>query len=625
MVYEPILQDVYGFTHLRIHYKNNRYLHQIEMKRGVSISVRTDRKLAPCFTFPSHFAHRMFTKKENHDIPYNGVRNKRALRNPATERDVMKKIEEIKDPILRVFRTPHHYYLYSMNTDSVVEINAHIYSYFHTGRDLSLLEEADHRILSGLIDKGHISDRRVRTIYSPLDVRKAVSSGMEQLTLQVTQACNLTCSYCPYANATDGVLQRNHSSKSMDFTTARKAVDYFFAHSWATEEVVVSFYGGEPLLAFPLIRRVVEYIEREYAGIRVRYNMTTNATLFTDTMIEFLTENGFDILFSLDGPASIHDINRRRADGSGSFRAAYKKLQKVISAYGEDYQKHIQLNMVFDPANDLDQVLELFRDPDFPRGIHVMGDRAEDTELERPIPVTEDFCSKIAYQYFLGYLQQCNMVDGLDLIPFVRSGFSETEKTAILLEEKDQCLPDQGIPGGPCIPGKRRLFVSTDGTYYPCEKVNELSEAMKIGHVDTGIDFDKAERLLNIAALTPDKCRNCWAFHHCLVCQRYAVGDGDLDPEIKNSHCQRSYSYMDLILQEYALLRECAENYRRNSHRKTQKNTRESLQNDTQQSLPKDTRDSSKNSTQKNTQTTAADPAREPGSASPEHRERRAG
>ena len=234
----------------------------------------------------------------------------------------MKRIEEIKDPVLRVFRTPRRFYLYSMNTDSVVEINEHIYSYFRSGRDLSLLEEADHRILSGLIDRGHISDRRVLTIYSPVDVKKEVSSGMEQLTLQVTQACNLTCSYCPYANATDGVLQRNHSSKSMDFATARKAVDYFFAHSWATEEVVVSFYGGAPLLAFPLIRRVVEYIEREYTGIRIRYNMTTNATLFTDAMISFMAERGFDILFSLDGPASIHDQNRRRADGSGSFAAA---------------------------------------------------------------------------------------------------------------------------------------------------------------------------------------------------------------------------------------------------------------------------------------------------------------
>ena len=430
----------------------------------------------------------------------------------------MKRIEEIKDPVLRVFRTPRRFYLYSMNTDSVVEINEHIYSYFRNGRDLSLLDEADHRILSGLIDRGHISDRRVLKLYSPVDVKKEVSSGMEQLTLQVTQACNLTCSYCPYANATDGVLQRNHSSKSMDFTTARKVVDYFFAHSWATEEVVISFYGGEPLLAFPLIRRVVEYIEREYTGIRVRYNMTTNATLFTDTMISFMAERRFDILFSLDGPASIHDQNRRRADGSGSFAAAYKNLQRIIAAYGEDYRRHIQINMVFDPANDLDQVLELFRNPDFPRGIQV---------------------------------------------PFVRSGFSETEKTAILLEEKNQCLPEQGIPGGPCVPGKRRLFVSTDGTFYPCEKVNELSEAMKIGNVDTGIDFEKAERLLNIASLTPDKCRNCWAFHHCLVCQRYAVGDGDLDPEIKNSHCQRSYSYMDLILQEYALLRECGENRER--------------------------------------------------------------
>ena len=52
-------------------------------------------------------------------------------------------------------------------------------------------------------------------------------------------------------------------------------------------------------------------------------------------------------------------------------------------------------------------------------------------------------------------------------------------------------LPDEFAPSGPCIPGKRRLFVDVNGSFFPCERVNEQSDLMKIGSISEGFDADK--------------------------------------------------------------------------------------------------------------------------------------
>ena len=58
--------------------------------------------------------------------------------------------------------------------------------------------------------------------------------------------------------------------------------------------------------------------------------MTTNATLFTDEMIDFFYNHNFSLLFSIDGPEKIHDINRRRSDGTGSFKIALKSKAPIV-------------------------------------------------------------------------------------------------------------------------------------------------------------------------------------------------------------------------------------------------------------------------------------------------------
>ena len=70
-------------------------------------------------------------------------------------------------------------------------------------------------------------------------------------------------------------------------------------------------------------------------------------------------------MFSIDGPESIHDINRRKADGSGSFREAVDNLKKLYALYGKRAKEKIHINTVINPENDFDEITHLFDDPFF--------------------------------------------------------------------------------------------------------------------------------------------------------------------------------------------------------------------------------------------------------------------
>ena len=118
-------------------------------------------------------------------------------------------------------------------------------------------------------------------------------------------------------------------------------------------------------------------------------------------------------------------------------------------------------------------------------------------------------------------------------------------------------LPNQFAPGGPCIPGKMRLFVDTGGNFYPCERVSGNSEVMRIGNSKDGMFFDKIETLLNIGSLTPETCRNCWAFSRCTLCAKHADCGDSLSGKMKLKYCDgvrgnfESTLYSIVLFQEF--------------------------------------------------------------------------
>ena len=147
---------------------------------------------------------------------------------------------------------------------------------------------------------------------------EGVSMKFSQLTFIVTDDCNYNCAYCPQMK----------EKKYMKPSTIEKAIAFFYP--FLNEETSISFYGGEPLLAFDKIKYAVSLLlEKNKAGEKkLVFYLTTNGSLVTDETLDFFDGHHFDVLLSFDG--LVQDIARK----PGSLvptRELIKRIQK--SAY----------------------------------------------------------------------------------------------------------------------------------------------------------------------------------------------------------------------------------------------------------------------------------------------------
>ena len=116
----------------------------------------------------------------------------------------------------------------------------------------------------------------------------------------MTDQCNFDCAYC----------YEPRGNQRLDFSTLIKAVD--FLRPRFSPECLVAFYGGEPLLAFDLLKRAVEYIDAIPAKrrVKIRYALTTNGSLLNDDILGFLDAHAFSLTLSFDGTAQ--DLQRKK-------------------------------------------------------------------------------------------------------------------------------------------------------------------------------------------------------------------------------------------------------------------------------------------------------------------------
>ena len=116
---------------------------------------------------------------------------------------------------------------------------------------------------------------------SSLDIEYNLMN-LNQLVFEVTDACNLRCKYCGYADLYEGYDERENLK--FPFYKAKLIIDYLYEY-WKRgycEDVInpvsIGFYGGEPLLNVPFIQEVIDYIESlAPIGKKFHYSMTTNA------------------------------------------------------------------------------------------------------------------------------------------------------------------------------------------------------------------------------------------------------------------------------------------------------------------------------------------------------------
>ena len=148
--------------------------------------------------------------------------------------------------------------------------------------------------------------------------------------LNVNTGCNLSCSYCYKED-----LDTPQNQRKMEFATAVQSIDMLLQESPDQDRYNVVFFGGEPLSNLPLIKEVIEYSEKTFGalGKKVDFSLTTNATLLTEKVIDYLNAHKVGIAVSIDGPKAYHDRNRITVGGQGTYETVEKKVGLLLSRY----------------------------------------------------------------------------------------------------------------------------------------------------------------------------------------------------------------------------------------------------------------------------------------------------
>jgi uncharacterized protein len=135
-------------------------------------------------------------------------------------------------------------------------------------------------------------------------------------------ACNLRCDYCYYTSVNS--LYGDKKSLLSNDLLETYIVSHFEAS--ATDTVIFSWHGGEPLLAGLDFYRKAVMLQKKHkpSGVRVLNGIQTNGTLLNDKWCRFFASEKFMVGISIDGPAEMHDSFRKKAAGAGSFEMVYK-------------------------------------------------------------------------------------------------------------------------------------------------------------------------------------------------------------------------------------------------------------------------------------------------------------
>ncbi|CAA7611367.1 Radical SAM protein [Candidatus Terasakiella magnetica] len=357
--------------------------------------------------------------------------------------------------------------------------------------------------------------------------------ALTTVVLTLTTGCNLACTYCYKED-----LSRPAQAQTLSFDHACRAVDLLIARSGQRPRVNLTFFGGEPLTALPMIRRVVAYAQDRGAetGKAFDFSLTTNATLLDDATIDFLAAHRFGVTVSMDGPEAVHDRNRRTGGGHGTHAVVAAKARRLLERYpGRPIGARVTLTK---GVTDLAAIFRHLRDD---IGFAEVGFA----------PVT----AGLPAGFGLDAAETRQVFDGLAALALEwrdgalagrDTGFSNISQMMTALDEGSSKLI-------PCGAGVALLAVETGGDIALCHRFAG-SGILRFGHVDTGLDQDGLDRFVARARQrTEGFCGGCHARHLCAGGCYHESYARHGDPWRPTDHyCDLMRAWIDLGISIYA-------------------------------------------------------------------------
>lgn len=326
-------------------------------------------------------------------------------------------------------------------------------------------------------------------------------SELQRLTLNVSNLCNMKCSYC-YAN--EGKYYTK--GKIMSKEVALNAIN-FSIHSF-NKIKLVNFFGGEPTLNYSVIHLICEYFKFLYNKGIISYlpqfGITTNAYELNDDMLRLIKDFSFIVNVSLDGPKEVHNRLRKSKDNQGTYDSIVTNIQNL-----EKLKIPLEFECTF-TREHIQQKINLIKLMDFfyenfnCKILHVplvIIDR--NSQWYIPLNQAKTYYSD-AIQYSIK-----NLVNEIPLTISYASRLMQSLQSKIPIRHY-------------CPAGQKALTINADGSIYACFMLMQDKDYSFGDIKDYKIDFgknNKINKLLHIFNKYKNKeCNKCWAQSLCFGC-----------------------------------------------------------------------------------------------------------
>ena len=324
---------------------------------------------------------------------------------------------------------------------------------------------------------------------------------LNTMVLNVTNKCNLACTYC-YEYGEDKIVDTKYGKqpKFMSEDTAEESVEFLLRESKHQEVAHLTFFGGETLLNFPVLKKTLAYARRRAAeeGKRIEFSLTTNGTLLQPDIIEWLAENQVGVTISIDGPKEVQDGLRVFHNGKGTYDVVLPKIKELLKVHRT---RPIGARVTLTQKNM--DVLRIFRHLTEEVGFWEVGLAPVTSQDERDYSITPEGKDHMLRQFeeLAAEWLDCALRDE-------HHGFSNVKDT---VEEIHK-----GVSKAyGCGAGLGLMGVATDGDVALCHRFAGSPEHT-IGSVSEGVDREKQNKFLvdhHIASKTD--CHTCWARPIC--------------------------------------------------------------------------------------------------------------
>jgi uncharacterized protein len=328
----------------------------------------------------------------------------------------------------------------------------------------------------------------------------------------------MACSYCFNNQGRYDFDNREVMSEE----TAYNAIDFLMSN--CSSQCDVSFFGGEPLTQFGLIKKVVEYAEARSRSdyVNISFHITTNGILVAPEIADFLKQHCFSIIVSLDGDQDTHDYHRHFANGRGTYQEVMNGVKMLLAVYGSQDRILIRGTYTHQQTDFAKSFRHLVRN-----GFeNISIEPATGNRLEEYVIKMEDL-STITEEY--GRLAQ----DYEAVHP--RVGFFHF--THILENLHRGRMIDR-----PCGAADGYMLVAPNGDLYPCHRI--VAARYLIGNVNEiaqGSDLHEEVRNRFRSATTNNRpsCQACWARNVCGgSCYAYSIANSQDISETVQVECE---------------------------------------------------------------------------------------